>query len=115
MQQQLTPNGKTPLQLYPGALWAYLEGEASPPLEEALRKSPVLQAELAELRTVKQYLENWAAHDQPFDLQELVEVAAGLSTPEQKRRISTLAQRNPTLQAEFATLQTEWARLNAPT
>lgn len=100
--------------LSPGALWAYLEGEPSPQVEAALRTSPTLQAELAQLRATKQFLENRAVQQQWLDPQEMVEVIAGLAPPAQKLRLCALARQHPALQAELAALQTEWAKLNPP-
>ncbi|MCX8005036.1 MAG: carboxypeptidase-like regulatory domain-containing protein [Burkholderiaceae bacterium] len=100
-------------QIEEGELLAYLCGENLPHVEAALRESPELRAELERLRQVDEWLRRLFAGTRPLDPQDVVDVAAGLATPEQRLLVAAWARRDPAVRQELAELEAEAKRLDA--
>ncbi|MCX7682976.1 MAG: hypothetical protein N2508_13595, partial [Anaerolineae bacterium] len=103
----------TTSQIREGELLAYLSGERLPHVEIALRESPELRAELERLRQVDEWLRRLFAGTRPLDPQDVVDVAAGLATPEQRLLVAAWARRDPAVRQELAELEAEAKRLDA--
>jgi len=90
-----------------GDLFAYLDGQELPHVEQVLQRSPELQAELAAFQRADGWLGRLFAGF--VDSQDLVDVVAGQSTPAQQLLVAAYVRRNPEAQAELAALEAEKA------
>ena len=101
-------------QLEKGELLALLDGIQQPHVTQALRESPELQQELAEIRQLDAFLQrNWSRLGRP-DPQDLVDVVSGQATSQQRLLVAAYVGHNARGRQELETLQKEFASLQPP-
>lgn len=98
-------------QLAEGEQFAYLHGESRSDTENALRASPAMRRELAELARLDQLLTGLFAEIDRPDPQDLVDVLTNQATPKQKLIVAAYTRFSERGRREMAALEEELALL----
>ena len=94
-------------------LLAYLDGETLPQVEAALTQSLEVRQRLQELRADIETFEDIFRAEEKVSSQDLVDVATGQATSQQKLLVSAYMRRHPAVQGEMKRLQSEARRSEA--
>ena len=94
-------------------LLAYLDGERMPEVDAALSQSPELRQRLEELRADVAMFEHIFHKAPTVQPQDLVDVATGQATPQQRLLVSAYLRAHPAAQKEMNGLLTEARRSQA--
>lgn len=97
------------VQINPGDLVRYVLGDASPELAELIRSSPEAMRQADELREADKALAMLLRSEAHAIDQDMVDVAVGHASPNQRLRVAAHVRRNPRAQADLDALKREYA------
>lgn len=98
--------GDTALQI--GDLFAYIEREASPEVISRIESSAIYQQQAAEMRQMSNAFTNLFTEAKLVDRLDLVDVAAGQATANQRLIVAAHCRRDPAIAAELEELKRDW-------
>lgn len=93
----------------PGDLLQYVLGDTSPELSQLIRSSPEAMRQADELLEADKALSMLLRSEAPSIEQDMVDVAVGQATANQRLRVAAYVRQNPRAQAELDALKREYA------